>query len=133
MAVGFYDFGIRLQTGVATIRQVREATLNLTNKDADTFVPLTPTLRDKTDIDHFLMEQLNNIAEESNIDLCDFIQTSAEETRLYVYWRHAFAINEDADNNWAKFLFIPYLEAGGSFSPGKKEQWPSKRWIYRRI
>lgn len=120
-AVGFYDFGIRLQTGFATIRQVREATIDLTTNEADTFKPLTPTLQDQTDIEHFLMEQLEDIAEQSNIDLCDFIKTSAEETRLYVYWRHAFAINEDADTDWAKFLFIPYLEAGGSFSPGKKE------------
>ncbi len=120
-AIGFYDFGIRLQTGVATIRQVREDTFDLTNNEADTFEPLTPTLREKTDVEHFLMEQLDDIAEQSNIDLCDFINTSAEETRIYAYWRHAFAINEDADNSWAKFLFIPYLEAGGSFSPGKKE------------
>jgi hypothetical protein len=119
-AVGFYDFGIRLQTGVATIRQVREATLNLTSNEADTFTPITPSLT-KENVNTFLMKQLDEIAEESNIDLCDFIQTSAEETRIYVYWRHAFAINEDADNSWAKFLFIPYLEAGGSFSPGKKE------------
>lgn len=119
-AVEFYDFGLRLQTGVATIRQVREATFNLTNNPAETFTPITPTIT-KGDVNNLLMKQLDDIAEQSNIDLCDFIQTSAEETRLYIYWRHACAINEDADNSWAKFLFIPYLEVGGSFSPGKKE------------
>jgi hypothetical protein len=120
-AVRFYNFGLRLQTGFATIRQVREATLDLTNNAADNFVPLTPTLQNKTDIEHFLMEQLDEIAEESNIGLCDFIKTSAEETRIYAFWRQAIQVNEDADNDWAKFLFIPYIEVGGSFSPGKKE------------
>jgi hypothetical protein len=124
-AVRFYDFGIRLQTGFATIRQVREATLDLTGKDSGgtftPFQPVTPSLQNPTAVKNFLMEELDDIAEQSNIDLCDFIKTSAEETRLYIFWRHAFAINEDADNSWAKFLFIPYLEAGGSFSPGKKE------------
>jgi hypothetical protein len=122
-AVRFYNFGLRLQTGFATIRQVREATIDLTNNPdpKNTFVPLTTTLQSKADVEHFLMEQLDEIAEESNIGLCDFIKTSAEETRFYAFWQQAFAINEDADTEWAKFLIIPYIEVGGGFSPGKKE------------
>lgn len=124
-ALRFYDFGLRLQTGVSTIRQVREATLDLTGKDiSDSFTPFkpcTPSLQDESAIKCLLMEQLDDIAEQSNIDLCDFVKTSAEETRVCLFWRHAFEINKDADSDWAKFLLIPYIEAGGSFSPGEKE------------
>jgi len=120
-AIGFYNFGLRLQGGFSTIRQVREDTFNLTNNEADTFVPETPTLKVKDDINHFLMEKFDDIAEESGINTCDFINTSAEEFRFYLYWRQAFAINEDADSDWAKFLIIPYVEVGGSVSPGLRE------------
>ncbi len=120
-AVRFYNFGFRLQTGFATIRQVREETINLTNSDIATqFTPVTPTLT-QANVNQFLMRELDDIAEQSNIGLCDFIKTSAEETRFYAFWREAFAINEDADTEWAKFLIIPYIEVGGGFSPGKKE------------
>jgi hypothetical protein len=124
-ALRFYNFGIRLQTGVSTIRQVREATLDLTGKDTGgTFTPFQPetvSLQNQTAVKDLLMEQLDDIAKQSHINLCDFIKTSAEETRLYAFWRQAIKVNEDADTEWAKFLFIPYVEVGGSFSPGKKE------------
>jgi len=112
------NFGVRIQTGVSTIRQVREETLNLTNPS--TFDPITPTVT-KPNVEALLMDQLDTIAEEIGIDMCDFVQTSLEEVRFNVFWRQAFEINKEADSEWAKFLIIPYVEAGGSASPGKKD------------
>ena len=67
------------------------------------------------------MDQLDAIADEIGVDLCDFIQTSMEEVRFNIFWRQAFEMNEDAESDWAKFLIIPYVEAGASVSPGKKD------------
>ena len=119
------NFGIRIQAGVATIRQVREETIDLTECDFpaacdNTFDPITPTVT-KENVEDFLMDQLDVIAEEMGYNMCDFIQTSMEEVRFNIFWRQAFEINQDTDNDWAKFLMIPYVEAGGSFSPGKKD------------
>lgn len=120
------NFGIRIQAGVATIRQVREETIDLTPCDFTAacdkkFTPVTPTVAEDDNVEDLLMDQLDVIAEEMGYSLCDFIQTSMEEVRFNIFWRQAFKINEDTDNDWAKFLIIPYLEAGGSFSPGKKD------------
>jgi hypothetical protein len=122
-AIEFYNFGLRMQGGFSTIRQVREDTIDLTGfEPEDGFVPVTPSLQNVTNIENFLMKKFDDIAEESGIGTCeDFINSSAEEFRFYLYWRQAFAINEDADTDWAKFLLIPYLEVGASVSPGLRE------------
>lgn len=121
MAINFAKyFGFRIQAGVSTIRQVREATINLTDNPADKFTPVTPTLT-PSNVDLYLMNQLDIIANEIDISLCDFIKSSMEEVRFYVYWRQAIEMNQETDSDWAKFLLIPYIEAGGSISPGKKE------------
>ncbi|HLW73102.1 MAG TPA: hypothetical protein VKR54_03565 [Candidatus Babeliales bacterium] len=112
------NFGIRIQAGMSTIRQVREETIDLTQ--ASTFTPVTDTVT-KTNTEEFLMHQLDAIADEIGVDLCDFIQTSMEEVRFNIFWRQAFAMNQDAESDWAKFLIIPYVEAGASVSPGKKD------------
>ena len=67
------------------------------------------------------MDQLDNIATEMGLNIGDVIQTSAEEIRFNLFWRHAYALNEDTDNKWAYFLLIPYFEASGGFSPGKNK------------
>jgi len=119
------NFGIRVQTGVSTIRQVRQETIDLTRCDASaacdkTFTPVTDTLR-VDNVENFLMDQLDVIAEEMGYNMCDFVKTSLEEIRFNIFWRQAFEINSDLDSEWAKFLLIPYVEAGASVSPGKKD------------
>lgn len=112
------NFGILLQARVSTIRQVRQDTDNLT--DESSFVPETSTVT-KERVNTYLMHQLDIIADEINVNLCNFISTSLEEVRFNLFWRQAFPMNEDAENDWARFLIIPYVEAGVSAAPGKKE------------
>lgn len=112
------NFGVRIQAGVSTIRQVREDTLDLTA--AATFEPVTSTVT-KPNVETYLMKELETIANEIGYDMCDFVKTSLEEVRFNVFWRQAFEINKDADSEWAKFLLIPYVEAGASVSPGTKD------------
>src|SRR5204863_6167741 len=111
------DFGIRIQAGVSSIRQVVEARLNTTN--ASPFVPANPEMTAEN-VNTFLMDQLDNIATEMGLNIGDVIQTSSEEVRFNLFWRHAFELNKDV-SKWAHFLFIPYFEASGGFSPGKKQ------------
>jgi hypothetical protein len=110
----YKNFGVRLQTGFSSIRQVREATRDLT--DEDTFEGLSGAK-----VEEFLMDQLDNIASEIGINLCNFIETSMEEVRFNVFWRQGFEINKEAEQDWARFLLIPYFQVSGSASPGKRQ------------
>ncbi len=118
------DFGIRIQAGVSSIRQVVESRINTTSFS----IEFTPTNERMTvdNVDAFLMDQLDNIAVEMGLNIGDLIQTSAEEVRLNLFWRHAFELN-DYNNKWSHLLLIPYFEASGGFSPGKKNN-PSQLW-----
>ena len=111
-------FVLQAQGGFANIRQVRENTINYTDEIDDGFEPVTPTLT-PTNVDKYLMNQLLAITEELNIGFCDYIETSLEDIRLNLYWRQYFAVNEDAESSWARFLAIPYFELSGAFSPVK--------------
>jgi len=113
------DFGLRIQAGVSSIRQVVEARINTTSFNTE-FKPANEEMT-IPNINDFLMDQLDNIAAEMGLNIGDVIQTSAEEIRFNLFWRHAWALNEDTNNKWAYFLFIPYFEASGGFSPGKKQ------------
>jgi hypothetical protein len=118
MAARVYkNFGVRIQTGFSTIRQVREETIDLTKEDI-TFEGLSGA-----DVDLYLMDELNTIATEMGYNLCDFIETSMEEIRFNLFWRQTFEINKEADSDWARFLLIPYVEAAASVSPGKKQDY----------
>ncbi len=114
------SFLFQIQAGFATIRQVREATINLTNLSTETpaFTPEQPKLT-PANVNEFLMNQLDAITDEINVDFCDFIETSLEDFRFNLFWRDAFPVNEDAESSWARFLAIPYFELSGSFSPVK--------------
>jgi hypothetical protein len=116
MAARFYkNFGIRIQTGFSQIRQVREGTVDLTT---GTFEGLSAE-----DVDLYLMDQLDNIACQMGINLCNFIETSMEEVRFNLFWRQAFEINKEAESDWVRFLLIPYCEVAGSVSPGKSQNY----------
>lgn len=117
-AARFYNFGIRIQTGFSTIRQVSEEVINLTNAPG-----ATPTdgLFPST-VNQFLMNELDTIAKDMGYNMCpDFIQTSMEELRFNLFWRQAFPINQEAESYWTRFLLIPYAEVAASVSPGKKQ------------
>ncbi len=108
--------GINVQAGISTIRQVVESRNNLTSDaTADEFAPLTAD-----NVDKVLMKELDNIAQEIKLDIFDFCETSIEEIRFNLFWRHAYELNE-GDDEWSHFLLIPFLQITGSISPGKKK------------
>jgi len=129
------DFGLALQTGVADICQTVQRFSNLTceadpscvcscgsilydakNKETATFMGRTYT--ENEDLTNcLLMEKLKDIACESNLGIHNFHDVSLEDIRLSLYWRHAYAINNDRDpESWARFLIIPYAVLGGSIA-----------------
>lgn len=108
-------FGLQLQTGFATIRQVSEDIIDLTDKATEEPLPIE-------DVDRYLMDELHTIARDIGIGFCgDFIKTSMEDIRVNLFWRDAFLVNENAESAWARFLVIPYVKASGSISPVKKD------------
>jgi len=113
----YKDFGMRLQGGVSSIRQVVENTINLT--DNDVMFPNETLGISGATVNQVLMKQLDNIATEIGIDLGNVIQTSSEEVRLNFFWRDAIDMNSDIENGWAHFLLIPYCEVAAGFSPSK--------------
>ncbi len=118
-------FGLRIQGGFSTIRQVHEETLNLT--DAATFVPQNETDEgtpgiNKDNVNDFLMDRIGVITDQLKIGFCnDFIETSLEDLRFNLFWRDFFPVNEEAESAWARFLAIPYFQISGSISPVKKD------------
>lgn len=128
-ASGQLPFGVilQMQAGFASIRQVRETTINWTcefEKDCS-FTPVTDTLTSEN-VNKYLMNQYLAIFDELDIDFCDFIDTSLEDIRFNLYWRHMFPVNEDAESSWARFLAIPYFEVSGAFSPVRVDHNPRK-------
>lgn len=124
-----YGLGLRLQTGFATIRQVKQAQINLTelSEEEPEFTPNPPL--NPNQVNNLLMKQIDKIAQEVNIDFCnDFVDTSMEEVRLNLFWRQGFRVNETADSTWARFLVIPYLQASGSFSPVRDNNYRKFFW-----
>jgi len=57
----------------------------------------------------YLMDQLDTIARELCLDICDFNKCSIEDVHFSFYWRHIMEVNEDKDN-WEHFLLMPFLE-----------------------
>jgi len=124
-----YGLGLRFQAGFSTIRQVKQAQINLTEAATDEFIPETPAVRNVTTVNNTLMRQLDEIMEELRIDFCnDFIDTSLEDMRFNLFWRQGFRVNETADYTWARFLAIPYFEISGSFSPVRHDNFRQFFW-----
>jgi hypothetical protein len=87
--------------------------------NSDCNVPIT-----KCTIEKYLMDQFKIITEEIGLDAGNFHTFSVEETRLNLFWRHAFPINQD-EEEWPEFLLLPFAQMSGSISPGKEKN-PNK-------
>jgi hypothetical protein len=110
----YKDFVLRLQTGVSSIRQVVENRINLTNTATD--IIITDDINIESVNDN-LMDQVDNIAQQINLDIRDTNHAGMEEVRINACWRHAFDINSEETAEWPRFLVIPYIQISGSFSP----------------
>ena len=125
------DFGLSVQSGVAdmcqTLTQDPCPRIDLTTQstkdpwkgNSDCNVPIT-----KCTIEKYLMDQFKIITEEIGLDAGNFHTFSVEETRLNLFWRHAFPINQD-EEEWPEFLLLPFAQMSGSISPGKEKN-PNK-------
>lgn len=112
------DFGVSVQTGAVDI------CMTVTSKDTGTpddgkFPALNcVNPLDACSVKKYLMDKLKIIADEIDLDICDYHTNSVEEVRFQLYWRHAFEINKN-EEEWPEFLLIPFFQGGGSISPGK--------------
>lgn len=107
--------GLDIQTGVVDITQTLIRFADLT-PDADTENPCFTC--DRCTVEDFLMNELEQIADEICLDICDFHELSIEEIRFNLYWRTLFDVNRDC-RDWPHFLVIPFVMLSGSISPGK--------------
>ena len=64
-------------------------------------------------VQEYLMNQLQPIAREIGLDICNYHKIGLEDFRFEIFWRRAHMVNKGRAT-WAEFLFIPYLEFGGS-------------------
>ncbi len=71
-------------------------------------------------VQYFLMNQLRPIAKDIGLDICNFHKVSLEDLRFEIYWRDSHLVNKGRAT-WAEFLFIPYVEFGGSIAVGAAE------------
>ena len=89
----------------------------------DVKAPLTTLYPNYTasNVQEFLMNQLRPIARDIGLDICNFHKVSVEDLRLELFWRDAHMVNKGRAT-WAEFLFIPYIEFGGSVAIGSAER-----------
>lgn len=106
--------GLDIQTGVADIMQTVIKFVDLTPVADNT----TCFTCDQCDVEEFLMDPLEEIAEEICLNICDFHELSIEEVRFNLYWRTLYDINKNC-RQWPHFLVIPFAMFSGSVSPGK--------------
>lgn len=121
------DVGMKVRIGIADICHTTtscDSRLNRINKTSENSGFASSSITDKypnfteDNVNKKLMCKLECIAPEICVDLADFNTCSAEDLQLALYWRHAYAINEDREG-WPEFLVIPYLMLEGSLAIGK--------------
>jgi hypothetical protein len=118
------DFGLNVQTGVASISQTVRSVIDLNCKVAASGTANqncwpTPAAPIPTQVEQLLMEQYKPIFEELGISICPYNVTSVEEVRFNLYWRHIYDMNEDK-KEWPHFLLMPFAMLSASASPGKR-------------
>jgi hypothetical protein len=69
------------------------------------------------------MYPFEEITQQICLDICDFHQTSIEDIRAGLYWRHAYPINDNRARgyscDWPQFLVIPWVFLEGSAAVSK--------------
>lgn len=120
----FKDLGLCFQGGASNINFTVCSFTNLTTSTNPACISDSDPNITEDNVNEYLMCKLRTIAQELNLCLeKNFHETSLEDMRLYLFWRHAFMVNEDKENGWAKFLVIPHL-AGGFIAGAGKEKEP---------
>lgn len=135
------DVGINLKVGLCDISQTAQfnnltctavtttpptppvsSTCNTTAVGSGTFDPINPNLT-ATNVNEFLMLNLQTIAHQINLDIENFRRFSAEDIHLQLFWRHAYAMNMNRKGMpcFEQFLLIPFVEIEGSAPVGHEK------------
>lgn len=132
--IGYGDVGLHLQTRVCSIRQTVNARINKTPSESFPTSPASPVPQPdvtpapdpaltgqitNTQVNAYLMDKLDIITDQLLINIEDFIQTSADEFRASLFWRHLYDVGTCDREDWPHVFVVPFFELTGSFSPGK--------------
>ena len=114
----FRDLGVSFQLGLADICQTVTGFVDLT-EFSDFPDEAHPSGYTRSNVETLLMDQLCPIAEEIDLNICNYHEVGAEDIRINGYWRHTFAVNQDR-KDWPAALITPFVQLGGAFAAGKK-------------
>lgn len=110
-------FGLWLQTGYVALSQIREKTLDL-NCFATNACPFVLNTGTQALVNQYLMEELDDIAQEIGYSLKDYNKHGWEEVRMSLFWSHAYELNPER-YNWPQVLAVPFFEVTGSINPSQ--------------
>lgn len=111
------DLGFSVQAGASDINFTVTEFKDLTSGSSIS-APDYPNVTE-ANVNNVLMNNLQNIANDLELNLCNFHKSAVEDIRFNLFWRHAFEINKD-EKGWPQFLFIPFLSFGASIAAGKE-------------
>lgn len=110
------DIGLNFQGGVSDICHTVSSIDNLT--DGSNFTnPCDPSLT-KENVDFYLMEEFDIIADQLCLDTSSYHLTTMEDLRFNLFWRHAYEGNTIIDH-WPDLYVMPFLMLSGTIAMGK--------------
>lgn len=112
----YAGFGLSIQTGIISMSQTNTGFIDLTTCTPSD-CQFDPSPLTGENVEKYLMKELKQISKEICLDICDYCETSIEEVRINLFWRRGFDLNKD-DDDWPRFLLIPFFEISGTVSPG---------------
>ena len=110
------DIGFNFQGGVSDICNTVSCVNNLT--DCANFTnPCNPSLTN-ANVDFFLMDEFNTIADQLCLDTSSYHLTTMEDLRFNLFWRHAYEGNTIIDH-WPDLYIMPFFMLSGTVAVGK--------------
>lgn len=116
-----WDIGVRVQGGVATIRQnaiFLDKTCSATGDLCTTGTTGTPCILNQASCDAInlvvngIMKKQDIVADVLGLDIEDFCETDLEDVTLGLYWSHCYYRNKGTDNPcWPELTIAPYIIA----------------------
>lgn len=136
------DVVIRLEGGIADIKQTYTTLVNVADLSTTTVTPsdvygsASPTgvdttlATDKGTVATYLMDPHLEIFEQIGLNVQDFHNTGAEDIFVSLIWRHNFHVNNsgrsgdyvyDDSEEWTQFILTPFFKLTGVVAIGKKQ------------
>jgi hypothetical protein len=112
------DIGLSVYSGVVEIKQTVTTYENLGADDTSTFGKEVTALL--TTESQFVCEVLPGLP--CPLDPCDYDDVSIEDVYLSLWWRRAFAVNEErCPEDWAHFTITPFASVDATVPTAKEE------------